>query len=200
MRDFGLADDEYRELVRIDRFGDSLRRFAQPQIGEKLPERESARHARSDPACAARARRSRLAAVQPREHGGRGRASRRTKWSRKIPPSTGIARTTIPTRAPRNSANTWCANCCRTCRERFSVRASCSGDSRRPETKQFDMVRAFVFLAGLPALPFRPTDRIDIVPVDYVAEAIATIAPEGTNRRTRFITCRRAQAPRHFRN
>jgi long-chain acyl-CoA synthetase len=47
------------------------------------------------------------------------------------------------------------------------------GDSRRPETNQFDMVRAFVFLAGLPALPFRSTDRIDIVPVDYVADAVA---------------------------
>jgi long-chain acyl-CoA synthetase len=49
------------------------------------------------------------------------------------------------------------------------------GDSRRPETNQFDMVRAFVFLAGLPALPFRSTDRIDIVPVDYVADAIAAL-------------------------
>jgi thioester reductase-like protein len=49
------------------------------------------------------------------------------------------------------------------------------GDSRRPETNQFDMVRAFVFLAGLPALPFRPTDRIDIVPVDFVADAIAAL-------------------------
>lgn len=49
------------------------------------------------------------------------------------------------------------------------------GDSRKPETNQFDMVRAFVFLAGLPALPFRPTDRIDIVPVDYVADAVATL-------------------------
>lgn len=49
------------------------------------------------------------------------------------------------------------------------------GDSRRPETNQFDMVRAFVFLAGLPALPFRPTDQIDIVPVDFVAEAIAVL-------------------------
>ena len=49
------------------------------------------------------------------------------------------------------------------------------GDSRRPETTQFDMVRAFVFLAGLPVLPFRPADRIDIVPVDYVADAIATL-------------------------
>src|SRR5271169_3737465 len=49
------------------------------------------------------------------------------------------------------------------------------GDSRRPETNQFDMVRAFVFLAGLPALPFRATDRIDIVPVDFVAGAIATL-------------------------
>jgi len=49
------------------------------------------------------------------------------------------------------------------------------GDSRRPETNQFDMVRAFVFLAGLPALPFRATDRIDIVPVDFVADSIATL-------------------------
>jgi thioester reductase-like protein len=49
------------------------------------------------------------------------------------------------------------------------------GDSRRPETNQFEMVHAFVFLAGLPALPFRPTDRIDIVPVDFVAGAIAAL-------------------------
>ncbi len=49
------------------------------------------------------------------------------------------------------------------------------GDSRRPETNQFDMVRAFVFLAGLPVLPFRPDDRIDIVPVDFVADAVATL-------------------------
>ena len=49
------------------------------------------------------------------------------------------------------------------------------GDSRRPETNQFEMVRAFVFLAGLPMLPFRPTDKVDIVPVDYVAGAIATL-------------------------
>src|SRR5579863_972654 len=49
------------------------------------------------------------------------------------------------------------------------------GDSRRPETTQFDMVRAFVFLAGLPVLPFRPDDRIDIVPVDYVAESVVVL-------------------------
>ena len=49
------------------------------------------------------------------------------------------------------------------------------GDSRRPETNQFDMVRAFVFLAGLPALPFRRTDRIDIVPVDFVADAVVAL-------------------------
>jgi len=49
------------------------------------------------------------------------------------------------------------------------------GDSRYAETTQFDMVKAFVFLAGLPALPFRPTDRIDIVNVDFVAGAIATL-------------------------
>jgi thioester reductase-like protein len=49
------------------------------------------------------------------------------------------------------------------------------GDSRYAETTQFDMVKSFVFLAGLPVLPFRPTDRIDIVNVDFVAEAIATL-------------------------
>ena len=49
------------------------------------------------------------------------------------------------------------------------------GDSRHAETTQFDMVKAFVFLAGLPALPFRASDRIDIVNVDFVADAISTL-------------------------
>jgi nucleoside-diphosphate-sugar epimerase len=49
------------------------------------------------------------------------------------------------------------------------------GDSRYPETTQFEMVQAFAFLAGLPVLPFRPSDKIDIVNVDFVAEAIATL-------------------------
>ncbi len=38
------------------------------------------------------------------------------------------------------------------------------GDSRRPETTQFDMVQAFDTLARFPVLPLRPNDRIDIVP------------------------------------
>jgi len=49
------------------------------------------------------------------------------------------------------------------------------GDSRYPQTTQFDMVRSFVFLAGLPVLPFRKRDRIDIVNVDFVADAISTL-------------------------
>jgi thioester reductase-like protein len=49
------------------------------------------------------------------------------------------------------------------------------GDSRRAETTQFDMVRAFVFLAGLPVLPLRSRDRVDVVNVDFVADAIATL-------------------------
>src|SRR5271170_53882 len=49
------------------------------------------------------------------------------------------------------------------------------GDSRRPETSQFDMVQAFDVLARLPVLPLRPDDRIDIVPANYVAKAIVTI-------------------------
>jgi len=49
------------------------------------------------------------------------------------------------------------------------------GDSRRPQTSQFDMVRAFDVLARLPVLPLRPDDRIDIVPANYVAKAVVTI-------------------------
>lgn len=49
------------------------------------------------------------------------------------------------------------------------------GDSRFPETTQFDMVRAFVMLAKLPVLPFEPDWRLDIVPVDYVSDAIVTL-------------------------
>ncbi|MEY3285070.1 MAG: SDR family oxidoreductase [Acidobacteriota bacterium] len=49
------------------------------------------------------------------------------------------------------------------------------GDSRHAATTQFDMVRSFVFLAGLPVLPFRPDDQIDIVNVDFVAESLVTI-------------------------
>jgi len=49
------------------------------------------------------------------------------------------------------------------------------GHSRRAETTQFDMARAFVFLASLRVLPFRPTDRLDIVPVDFVADSIVTL-------------------------
>ena len=49
------------------------------------------------------------------------------------------------------------------------------GDSRYADTTQFDMVKAFVFLARLKVLPFRASDRIDIVNVDFVADAIAEL-------------------------
>ena len=49
------------------------------------------------------------------------------------------------------------------------------GDSRRPETSQFEMVQALDVLVRLPILPLRPQDRIDIVPANYVAHAIVTI-------------------------
>jgi len=49
------------------------------------------------------------------------------------------------------------------------------GDSRRPETSQFDMVQAFDVLSRFPVLPLRPDDRIDIVPANYVGSAIVTI-------------------------
>ena len=49
------------------------------------------------------------------------------------------------------------------------------GDSRRPETTQFDMVQAFDTLSRFPVLPLRPTDKTDIVPANYVSAAIVKI-------------------------
>jgi thioester reductase-like protein len=49
------------------------------------------------------------------------------------------------------------------------------GDSRKPETTQFDMVQAFDTLTRFPVLPLRPTDKIDIVPANYVGAAIVKI-------------------------
>jgi len=49
------------------------------------------------------------------------------------------------------------------------------GDSRKPETTQFDMVQAFDMLSRMKVLPLRPNDRIDIVPANYVGKAIVTI-------------------------
>jgi thioester reductase-like protein len=49
------------------------------------------------------------------------------------------------------------------------------GDSRRAETTQFDMVQAFDTLARFPVLPLRPSDRIDIVPANFVGGAIVKI-------------------------
>lgn len=47
------------------------------------------------------------------------------------------------------------------------------GDSRFAETTQFDMARAFVWLAQLPAVPLRPEWKIDVVPANFVAAGAA---------------------------
>jgi thioester reductase-like protein len=49
------------------------------------------------------------------------------------------------------------------------------GDARRPETTQFDMVRAFCVLADLPLVPIAADARQDIVHADWVGRAIATM-------------------------
>lgn len=49
------------------------------------------------------------------------------------------------------------------------------GDSRFPETTQFDMVRAFCVLADFAMLPMRGDARLDIVNADYVGRAIADV-------------------------
>lgn len=49
------------------------------------------------------------------------------------------------------------------------------GDTRFPETTQFDMVRAFVSLADMPVLPMDGASRQEIVNADWVGRAIADI-------------------------
>ncbi len=49
------------------------------------------------------------------------------------------------------------------------------GDSRFPETTQFDMVRAFAALAYMRVLPLDPSWRMDICPVDYVSKGIVRV-------------------------
>ncbi len=60
--------------------------------------------------------------------------------------------------------------------DRLVVRPSIvMGDSRYPQTTQFDMVRAFCALADMPVLPMDPGARLDIVNADYVGRAIADL-------------------------
>jgi thioester reductase-like protein len=54
------------------------------------------------------------------------------------------------------------------------------GDSRFPETTQFDMVRAFAWLSKMPVLPFCPEWRADIIPADYVSRAIVHVHQKET--------------------
>jgi nucleoside-diphosphate-sugar epimerase len=53
--------------------------------------------------------------------------------------------------------------------------SSVIGDSRFPQTTQFDMVRAFCVLTDLPVLPFSPDTRIDIVNADWVGPSLAEL-------------------------
>ncbi len=49
------------------------------------------------------------------------------------------------------------------------------GDSRFPETTQFDMVRVTCAMFDLPAVPVHPDTRLDFVPADFVGPAIAEL-------------------------
>lgn len=49
------------------------------------------------------------------------------------------------------------------------------GDSRFPETTQFEMARAYCFFADLPAIPIGAHIRQDIVNADFVGKAIALL-------------------------
>jgi thioester reductase-like protein len=49
------------------------------------------------------------------------------------------------------------------------------GDSRHARTTQFDMVRAFVFLAKMPIVPLNGSWKMDIVPANYVGAGIVAV-------------------------
>ena len=152
-----------------------MRGVAEPQIGEKLPERESARHAGS----------AQLARNAEHYHGLRrfsqvstvavaGKRQQRSRHRRQFHRVGPVGLRSL--RPHQEILRAHDAACLLPDTPKTIFRPSIVlGDSRHAETTQFDMVRAFVFLAGLPVLPFRPNDRIDIVNVDFVADAIATL-------------------------
>ena len=69
---FRTGSRRIRSVGAHDRFGDSLRGVAEPEIGEKLPEREFARHAGSSDVGAKCGALSRIETFQPGEYGGGG--------------------------------------------------------------------------------------------------------------------------------
>jgi nucleoside-diphosphate-sugar epimerase len=67
--------------------------------------------------------------------------------------------------------------------DRLVVRPSIvMGDSRFPQTTQFDMVRSFCALADMPVLPMTGAARLDIVNADFVGRAIADLHVKKTTR------------------
>lgn len=62
------------------------------------------------------------------------------------------------------------------------------GDSRFPETSQFDMVRAFCALVDMPVVPFSADGRIDIVNADWVGLAIARLHMEEVEHETYHLS------------
>ena len=163
-----------RPLDAHHRFGDSLRGVVEPEVGEELPECEPAGHAGSADAGAACRALSRAAPVQPGEHGGGGGEAPERSGDRGPGDRLGALglRSLCAHQEILRAHDAGAA--ARTPNTIFRP-SIVLGDSRYAETTQFDMVKAFVFLAGLPVLPFRPTDKIDIVNVDFVADAIATL-------------------------
>ena len=195
---FGLDAAEYGRLV-ANGFGVARRRIAQSQIRKKLPECEFARHARGGATRAAGAeahglrRFSQISTVAVAGH-------RKNEVVTEDAPSSG----TRSDYDPYARTKKFCEHMVREMLpdvSRIVFRPSIVlGDSRRPETTQFDMVRAFVFLARLArvAAAARVTESTSC-PVDYVADAVIRAASQSRSPNMRFITCRRARASETFR-
>ena len=56
------------------------------------------------------------------------------------------------------------------------------GDSARPETSQFDMVRFYTWMVDAPAVPIAPDTRLDFVPANFVGSAISELFTKETLR------------------
>ena len=156
--DFARLWPEPRRIRPPDphhRFGDSLRGVAEPQVGKELPERESARHARS----------AQLARQAEHYHGLRRFSQVSTvavagKRSNEVVTEDHSIEWDRSDYDPYARTKKFCEHMTRVLlpdTPKTIFRPSIVlGDSRHAETTQFDMVKAFVFLAGLPVLPFRP--------------------------------------------
>ena len=153
---FGLSDEDYRALVDTSRFDSALRCFAESQIREAVPERESSRLAGGDSACSPRAGSS-MGCGATRIVSTVAVAGKRQNEvvAGRLLDRLAAFRLRSLRAHEEILPSTWCINCCPMCRTRFSAPQSLweTAAARRP--RNLIWCRPSICSARMPILPLR---------------------------------------------